>query len=158
VTEPAQSVTSEHLLQALRHLLQCSAQRSRLLAHHAGLKVPELQSLRAVARLPGSRCTVAQVAADAGLSLPTASRIIAGLVDKGYLAREHSTRDRRKVFPVLTERGRHVLASSPLLEQERFVERFERLPPVRRSELVGALGEVAALLEGVAPDQLDPTS
>jgi DNA-binding MarR family transcriptional regulator len=146
---PAETVTSEQMLRAIRRLLQRSAEHSKTIARDSGLTVPQLLCLRAVERLPAEHCTVAHVAGHADLSLPTASRLITRLVDRGYLAREHSPLDRRKVFLVLTELGRAKLDSRVRVMHERFVASFEALHERRRVELISALEQIAAMLDGI---------
>jgi MarR family transcriptional regulator for hemolysin len=52
------------------------------------------------------------VAEHIGITLPTTSKLVDGLVKKGLMLREFSATDRRRVVLNLTEQGRTVLEAS----------------------------------------------
>lgn len=152
-----EEATSEAILRAIRRLLQQGVAHSRSVARETGLGMTQLLCLRAVYDLPPSRCTVVHVAEYADLSAPTASRILARLVDGGFLRREHTPSDRRKVFLALTELGRSKLDARWRVLYERFAQRFENLDLERRRQLLSSLEQVVEMMSPDAgADSLPP--
>jgi len=109
-------------MQALR--VQMRAQRQ------PDFSVPQFRTLAFLNRHPGS--SLSAVAEHIGLTLPTMSVLVEGLVQRDLVAREPDARDRRRVLLTLTPTG-HALYSQaaegsaawlaallePLSEQER---------------------------------------
>ena len=62
-----------------------------------------------------------------GLTLPTVSQMINGLVEKGVVARENSPTDRRRIMLSLTGRGQSLLEKSIFGTQARLVEILAQL-------------------------------
>jgi DNA-binding MarR family transcriptional regulator len=106
-TKPAASAES-----CARELLDALPPVMRFVRHHMrsqrakGLSIPQFRALVALGSTPGM--SLSAVAEFLGASLPTASRIVSGLVNKGLVMRGQSKRDRRQVDLQLTARGAHV--------------------------------------------------
>jgi DNA-binding MarR family transcriptional regulator len=75
--------------------------------HRQGLSVPQFRALIKVRHEAG--VSLSEVAEHLGASLPTASRIIAKLVNRGYLTRTESNKDRRQMVLHLTPLGRSLV-------------------------------------------------
>jgi len=73
------------------------------------------------------------------LSLPTVSRMISGLVQRGYMKRKNSVDDRRHVALSLKPRGQAVMREARRATQQFLAEKFEVLPLERREALVTAM-------------------
>lgn len=123
------------VMQALR--VQIRAQR------HDDLSVPQFRTLAFLRRQPGSSLSAA--AEFIGLTLPTMSVLIEGLVQRGFVNRTPDKLDRRRVLLTLTPEGERqhtravdgtaawlVEVLEPLDEQQRraIVEAFEILRPL----------------------------
>jgi DNA-binding MarR family transcriptional regulator len=65
---------------------------------------------RILARLRSGQATVSELAEWHAVSLPTATKILDGLVERGWVDRQRSADDRRQVLLALTEAGKEVLA------------------------------------------------
>src|SRR4051794_1070087 len=76
-----------------------------------GLSVPQFRALVLMDRFP--EASLSAIAEHLGSTLPSASRLVTGLVDKGLVVRESSSTDRRRVSLFLTPRGRAVLGAPP---------------------------------------------
>ena len=110
------------IIQALR--VQMRSQRQH------DLSVPQFRTLTFLSRHPGSSLSAA--AEHIGLTLPTMSVLIEGLVQRGLVDRAADARDRRRVLLTLTPTGQALHAQAldgtadwlaallqPLSEQER---------------------------------------
>src|SRR5438045_2776750 len=83
---------------------QMGRQRSKTLS------VPQFRTLAMLKRFRAA--TLSAVAENLGASLPTASRMISGLVAKGFVTRKDSSDDRREVKIHITARGRAALEAA----------------------------------------------
>src|ERR1035437_9005187 len=81
--------------------------RHHMRAHRKGLSLPQFRALAAVDRDPA--VSLSTLADHLGSSLPTASRIVAGLVKKELLSRKGCRNDRRQLALAITPAGRAVL-------------------------------------------------
>jgi MarR family 2-MHQ and catechol resistance regulon transcriptional repressor len=130
--DPALATDAADLLEALTQLVRVYQfrDRNRICAHD--VTVSQCHALQAIARreTPG----VNELAAAQMLDKSTASRLVAGLEEKGYVRRAADARDGRAVRLAVTARGRQVLAriERDLLEEQ--IELVRDFPPeVRRA-------------------------
>lgn len=116
-----------------------------------GLTVPQLLCLKAIGDEPEAM-TVAELAKRVSLSPTTTSRIVERLVRADLVSREREREDRRRVRLSLTAAGRKRHASLPRPLQERFLERFECLPPADQKRLLEALREILVMMDAEEVD------
>ena len=114
----------------------------------AGISVPQFRTLALIDRCP--RATLSMVAENLGSTLPTASRLVSGLVRKGLLAREECRKDRRKLSLKLTGRGRQVLNVAREGTQRTMAEILEQLSHAQR----GTIASAAEMLQQLFCGQL----
>ena len=90
-----------------------------------------------------------ELARAAGVSAPTATRMVDGLVARGLLTRERSEEDRRAVCLALTEAGTAAVRwrSERVLARGRAL--FDQLAPDERRAAAQLLARLAAAYEGV---------
>jgi DNA-binding MarR family transcriptional regulator len=79
---------------------------------------------------------VSQLATKAGVSIPTVTRMLHGLAERGYIERNRSSSDVRFVIVSLTDRGRDVLALHLKVLRERQREAYESFPPDERAVFI----------------------
>src|SRR5437899_764488 len=107
------TVTSE---MAARELLDVApaivrAFRAEMRSHRlAELSVPQFRTMGYLNRHPGA--SLSAVADHIGLTLPTMSKLVDGLVARKFATRETHARDRRRVTLALTPRGRSTWQSA----------------------------------------------
>lgn len=122
--------------------------RREMRTHRRGLSVPQFRTLCMVNSQP--HVSLSAVAEHLEASLPTASRIVAILVKKGFLERRGCSDDRRQMELMLTLEGRSVLEQGWAAVQTRIEKRIEeldesRLRSIRESlslfkDIFGSLG------------------
>src|SRR4051794_16706523 len=102
--------------------------RARLASSAAGLSLSQLSLLESVT----SPMTVGEIAAQAGVSGPSATRMLQGLERDGIVPRQRSPHDERKVLVDLTPHGSHLVARqrAALLALQR--EHYASLTPTQR--------------------------
>jgi DNA-binding MarR family transcriptional regulator len=148
VSRPMDS--TDAVLVALRRIIRATDIYSQKLRKTVGLTTPQLLVLRAVAQKDD--VTLGRVARDLSLSQATVTTLVDRLESGGFVTRERSDEDRRRVFVRLTPSGREVLSLAPDLLQDRFVRRFERLDEWERSMITAALQRTAALMDAADLD------
>jgi MarR family transcriptional regulator for hemolysin len=111
--------------------------RRQMRSHRAGLSIPQFRSLCFVERYDGA--SLSMVAEHVDLSLPTVSRMINGLVQRGYLQRKSSEDDRRHVSLSLRAKGQAIMREARHATQQYLAEKFENLSDEQRQALVAAM-------------------
>jgi DNA-binding MarR family transcriptional regulator len=151
-TEPATG-SAVDVLVLLRRIMRAADLHSRRLVKATGLTVPQLLVLRAIQDL--GEVTAGRVSAQVSLSQATVSTILDRLEGRGLIERYRSAVDRRVVHTRLTAAGEQALAKAPPAMQERFIARFEALPPPQRIAIIAALRGVAEMMETGEDDPLE---
>jgi DNA-binding MarR family transcriptional regulator len=120
----------------------------------ADLTIPQFRSLVFLQRNPG--VALIQVAEHLGLTPPTVSKMINGLVMRGLIERPDSTIDRRRVELRLTTRGNAWFDRVRGETVVKFAGRFERLPPIERDKILSGLESLRKALQGDAITPVEP--
>ncbi len=135
----------DQVLDCLRKIIQSIDLHSRFLAKRFGLTGPQLVILREITRRSGT--TAGEVAKAISLSQATVTGILERLERRGFIIRQRSDIDRRRVLLRATERAGVVLAEAPPVMQESFVAAFNRLPGWEQSMILSALQRLVALMD-----------
>ena len=101
------------------------------------LTVPQMRALLFVTRRDGASLT--EVAEHVGLTLPSASRLVDLLVERGLLRRRTASADRRRIMLAATPRGQTLMESVRAGVQTRVARRLAELAPEVRSALLHGL-------------------
>jgi len=124
--------------------------RQQMRSHRAeGLSIPQFRSLCFVERYDGA--SLSMVADHLDLSLPTVSRMISGLVQRGYMQRKSSEDDRRHVSLSLRPRGQSVMREARTATQKFLSQKFETLPLDQREALITAMQALREVFEQEMP-------
>jgi DNA-binding MarR family transcriptional regulator len=117
------------VMRALRHQMR----------RHRGvdLSVPEFRTLGFLNRHEGA--SLSQVADHIGLTLPSMSKLVDGLVGRKLVEREFNRQDRRRVTLALTGRGRAILQAARTPTQAHLAQVLSALTPDERATVVRAM-------------------
>ncbi len=125
-----------------------------LVAEHPKVAGRPLGQIKAMLYLyRQGHCTVGELAAKVGVSMPAASELIDRLVDDGFVEREVNPADRRQVLLGLTPRARSYGAEIHALRRAQIQATLDRLLPEEREAFVRGLTVLAEVL-GEDPGQL----
>ncbi len=102
-----------------------------------GLSMPQFRAMVMIANRP--EISLSCVADHLALSLPTTSRIVTGLVNKGLLKRCDSKSDRRKMVLGITSRGQAVLSGAWSAAQESMAAELKKFTPKQRAVVSDAM-------------------
>jgi len=98
------------------------------------LSVPQFRTLLFISRNEGA--SLSEVADHIGLTLPSMSALVDGLVTRNFVTRKTHRGDRRRVDLTLTQQGETTLHSAWNATQDYLKERFDRLPEAERATVV----------------------
>jgi DNA-binding MarR family transcriptional regulator len=99
----------------------------------AGMSVPQFRALVLLDRHGNPHLT--DLAETLGLSVPSASRMIQGLVLKGFVVREPGSSDRRQITLTLSDRGREVMKNAQRKTEAQLAEVLANLSADQRGEV-----------------------
>lgn len=135
----------DQVLTALRRVIRATDLHSKRLVKTSGLTTPQLLLLQAVRTLEGA--AIGQLADQVSLSHATVTSILDRLENKGYVERERSTVDKRKVHVHLTEQGVEILRDAPTPLQEHFSRQFGDLQEWEKTMIITSLQRVAYMMD-----------
>jgi MarR family transcriptional regulator, organic hydroperoxide resistance regulator len=99
--------------------------------------------------IDGDRLATCELALAAGVSAPTATRMLSGLAREGLVERVPCTADRRVVHVALTDDGRGRVLAKQARGEARRAEIFASLSDGERREAARLLERLAAAVEGL---------
>ena len=110
------------------------------------LSVPQFRTLDFVGRHPGA--SLSEVADHIGLTLPSMSALIDGLVTLGFAARRTNPDDRRRMTLALTDRGKMTLRTAREATQEYLAQVLEALSSDDHVALIKSMSTLRSIFAG----------
>jgi len=135
----------DQVLVALRRIIRATDLHSKRLSKSSGLTSPHLMVLQTLRE--NSDLTVGEVAKRISLSQATVTTIVDRLERGGYVYRERSTTDKRKVHVYLTDKAFTTLVDAPKPLQEDFVQQFQDLHDWEQTMILSSLERVAYMMD-----------
>ncbi len=130
-----------------------SAIREQMRRHRAaGISVPQFRTLAFLELHEGISLT--DVADHIGLTLPSMSKLMDGLVARKLATREFDATDRRRVTLGLTPRGRAVLQASRNSTQAYLAQTLAALSPAERTTVIQAMPALRPLFRSERETQI----
>lgn len=155
--QAAEVPPADEFLAAFDVLVQAVRRARGAPAHDGerGLTLSQYGLLQPLASADGAR--VRQLADQAGVAPPTATRILDALERRGIVERRPSTDDRRGVSVTLTAEGREVLCSEDRWMRARERDFYATLPRNERALAPDLLVRLAELIDelAVGPERRD---
>src|SRR5580693_1341321 len=111
--------------------------RREMRGNRGGLSLAQFRTLQRIRRQPTINLSV--LADHLGVSLPSASRMVTGLVEKGLLGRKGNLGDRRQMALALTRRGEGVLEAARRATQQCVESQISSLSGHQRTTLMEAM-------------------
>ncbi|HUK29121.1 MAG TPA: MarR family transcriptional regulator [Candidatus Acidoferrales bacterium] len=134
--EPAKQDCAQEILEAVPMVMRTI--RRQLRKHGAQvLSVPQFRTLGFLNRRKGA--SLSEVAEHIGLTLPSMSVLVDGLVERNYVTRKTHQDDRRRVTLMLTTRGETTLRAAREGTAEYISQRLSRLTQNERNEIRKAM-------------------
>jgi len=154
----------DQVLVALRKIIQSIDMHSRALVKRFGLTGPQLVVLREIASR--KETTAGEIARAVSLGQATLTGILERLEKRGLVTRLRSESDRRRVQLHATLAAEALLAETPPLMQEAFVESFSNIEAWEKSMILASLQRLVALMDAgriqaapiLATGSLDPAN
>jgi DNA-binding MarR family transcriptional regulator len=111
--------------------------RTRMRQYRAGLSLPQFRVLAFLDQAQGA--SLSEVAQHIGVTLPSMSKMVDGLVEQRLVSREFASTDRRRITLALTPHGRALFNAARTHTRAYLAHLFESLPSAKRAILVDAL-------------------
>ncbi|MFH8809167.1 MarR family transcriptional regulator [Streptomyces hygroscopicus] len=149
--EEAPGAGVEELAQAADQLFYAMRRSRAATAGQAadGLSLAQLALLDLLAGAgEGAGLPVSRLAASAGVSVPTATRMLKQLEAKEVVTRRRSPEDERQVLVRLTEHGARQLAAMRTELRERQTRALSRFTPEERFQLAAQLRRLTGAITG----------
>jgi len=140
-----QSLTTTHVMAALRRIIRAIDLHSRTLVRRYGLTGPQLVVLKELVET--SPQPVNSLAAAVNLSQATVTGILDRLERKAMITRERDSKDKRKVMVSPTAEAEDALAGAPPLLQEHFTVAFSGLAEWEQTQILSSLQRIVVLME-----------
>lgn len=134
----------KELLVSLRKITQAVDLHSKDLKRKFGLTVPQLVILQEVSM--HQQISVSELARSVSLSQATVTDIVNRLIANGFLAKERSDRDKRRVMVTPLGKCHEILEKAPPPLQETFIGKFARLEHWEQLMLLSALKRIVSLM------------
>ena len=120
--------------------------RGELRKHGAReLSVPQFRTLNFLSRHKGA--SLSEVAEHIGLTLPSMSTLVDGLVTRNFAVRRTHADDRRRVTLDLTERGQSTLRTARDATQDYLAEQLETLSSEDRNTVTKSMRILRSIFE-----------
>lgn len=136
---------SHEVLIALRRIIRAVDIHSRRLSRDFGLTGPQLLILNETAT--ADRVLIGTLAKNVHLSQATVTIIVDRLEEHLLVKRERDSRDKRRVWVSLTDKGKQVLAEGPHLLQDTFLDNLGNLNSEEQQSILSALQTVARMMD-----------
>jgi DNA-binding MarR family transcriptional regulator len=127
--------------------------RRHMRGFRQGLSVPQFRALVFVDTQPDA--SLSALADFVGSSIPTASRLISGLVRRNLVRRQGCTRDRRQVELALTCRGQSVLRTAWTGIQDCVAKELRELSPAQCQLVTSAMDVIRGVFGEVGLARFD---
>jgi DNA-binding MarR family transcriptional regulator len=135
----------DEVMVSLRKIIQSIDMHSRALVKRFGLTGPQLIVLREIASR--KETTAGGIARAVSLGQATLTGILERLEKRALITRCRNESDRRRVQLRATQAAEALLAETPPLMQEAFVEAFNNLQAWEKSMILASLQRLVALMD-----------
>ncbi len=135
------------IIRATRKVIQGFAVHSKRQFRRAGLTMPQLMTLRAIANAEVKEVTAAYLSPRVQLSAATITGVLDRLERQGLVTRKRTSSDRRKVCLSVTSKGRKELERLAVSFQDRFAAKLADLKEAERKSILKALETLNELIE-----------
>lgn len=135
----------EELLISLRKVTRAIDLYSKKLSKETGLTNPQFIVLKEIASQDG--IMVKEVADRINLSSATVTSILDRLESRGFVRRERSMSDKRRVDLHLNDKGKEMLINAPKPLQEHFIVKFEALETWEQSQMIAIMQRMAKMMD-----------
>ena len=136
---------SDHVMIALRKIIQAIDLNSKSLIKRVGLTGPQLVILQEIGH--SDEVSVGEIAKAISLSQGTVTGILERMEKRALVARRRSESDKRRVMVRITADGKKVLETAPPLMQESFVEQFNHLQEWEQSMILSSLQRLVSIMD-----------
>lgn len=135
------------IIRSIRKVIQGFSVYSKRQFRRSGLTMPQLMTLRAIAKADAKEVTAAYLSPRVQLSAATITGVLDRLERAGLVTRKRTSSDRRKVCLAVTAKGRKELDRLAVSFQDRFAAKLADLKEADRNAMLRSLETLTSLIE-----------
>jgi len=139
-----EQVLSKEVLISLRRIIQAIDQHSKSLNKKYGITGPQLVILQELSE--HGEISVGELAKIVSLGQATVTGVLNRLEKRGFIIRQRSEIDKRRVFVRATEMCKKLLDEAPSPLQETFLNQFEKLQRWEQHMVLSSLQRMVAMM------------
>jgi len=144
-SDPSPELCAAELLETVPLLMRCI--RANVRSHRGqDMSVPQFRTLAFIGRNKGA--ALSDVAGHLGLTLPSTSKLVEGLVSAKLVIREIDPTDRRYVVLALTSAGQRKYDSARKMARDFIAAKVAHLGPEQREEIFAAARTLKQIFAG----------
>lgn len=132
------------VLTAIRQIIRAVDIHSRKLNNEFNITAPQMICLYALAK--SGKMTQSELSKQVCMGTSSINGVIDRLEKKELVTRQRDTKDRRRVFVTVTDAGKKIIQSAPLLLQERFSDALRSLSELEQAAIALSLERVVELM------------
>ena len=136
-------------------LLMCTIRSEVRQQRKPDLTVPQFRTLAFLYHQPGAM--LSQVAEHVGLTLPSMSKTIDGLVFRGLVARQNSPEDRRRAVLTLAPPGKTIFLAAREAARARLAVRLEKLSHSDQGVVAKAMRALRGVFSAAGDEEARPS-
>ena len=133
------------VITSLQRIIRAVDIHSRKLNSDFNITVPQMICLYSLVK--AGEITQSELSKRVNMGMSTINGIIDRLEVKKLVVRERDTKDRRKVLLRVTESGKELTRSAPLLLQDKLSQSLRNLPELEQASIALSLERVVQLME-----------
>lgn len=152
MTTTPQHIAAQHILAIIPLVMRVVAAEMR----RTGYALVPAHYATLTTLLQTGPCNLYELADHLAVSPPTMSNLVSGLADKGWLQRERSLQDRRRVEVALTPAGKALLDEMRQLAETRIADLLANMPATDCGRLTDGLQLLGTYFSNLEPDENHP--
>lgn len=136
---------SQEVYLTLRQIVRSMDVHSKYLHKYYGLSGPQLTILKELAEV--NEIPIGKLARKISLSQATVTDILDRLENKGFVIRQRSHYDKRRVYIKITDKGKAIILKNPSLLREDFIRQFNELEDWEQTLILSSIQRIANMMK-----------
>jgi len=136
---------SQEVYSTLRQIVRAMDVHSKYLHKYYGLSGPQLAILKELSEV--TEIPTGRLAKKISLSQATVTDILDRLEEKGFVIRQRSHYDKRRVYIQITEKGKAIILKNPSLLKESFISQFNELEEWEQTLILSSMQRIVSMMK-----------
>ena len=138
---------SQEVYATLRQIVRAMDVHSKYLHKYYGLSGPQLTILKELSEI--DEIPTGLLAKKISLSQATVTDILDRLEEKGFIKRQRSHYDKRRVYIKITDKGKAIILKNPSLLKEDFIRQFNELEDWEQTLILSSMQRIVTMMKTI---------